>query len=157
MRDLGSAQSPHNAFILNLGMETLHLRMQRHCENALKVATFLEQHPKVAWVNYAGLPSSPYHELAKKYMPKGICGVVSFGLKGERQDAVTFMDKLELISIVTHVADLQSCILHPASHSHRQMTDEQLLEVGIKPDLIRLSVGIEDGNDLLEDIEQALN
>jgi len=156
MRDLGSVQSPFNAFILNAGIETLHLRMQRHCENALKVATFLEKHPKVAWVNYAGLPSSKYYELAQKYMPRGICGVVSFGLKGERKDAVEFMDKLKLVSIVTHVADAQSCILHPASHSHRQMTDKQLLEVGIKPDLIRLSVGIEDSIDILEDIENAL-
>jgi len=156
MRDLGSTQSPQNAFLLNLGIETLHLRMQRHCENALKVATFLEKHPKVAWVNYAGLSSSKYYELAKKYMPKGICGVVTFGLKGDRKNATEFMDKLNLISIVTHVADSQSCILHPASHTHRQLSDEQLLAAGIKPDLMRLSVGIEDCDDILYDITNAL-
>lgn len=156
MRDLGSTQSPQNAFLLNLGIETLHLRMQRHCENAQKIAEYLENHPKVAWVNYAGLASSKDHELAKKYMPNGICGVVTFGLKGDRKTATEFMDKLNLISIVTHVADSQSCILHPASHTHRQMSDEQLLAAGIKPDLMRLSVGIEDCDDLLEDITNAL-
>jgi len=156
MRDLGSIQSPQNAFLLNLGIETLHLRVQRHCENAQKVAEYLEQQPQVAWVNYAGLPSSKDYDLAKKYMPNGICGVVTFGLKGDRNDAIKFMDKLNLISIVTHVADSQSCILHPASHTHRQMDDEQLKEAGIRPDLMRLSVGIEDSNDILEDIANAL-
>jgi len=138
------------------GIETLHLRVQRHCENAQKVAEYLEQQPQVAWVNYAGLPSSKDYDLAKKYMPNGICGVVTFGLKGDRNDAIKFMDKLNLISIVTHVADSQSCILHPASHTHRQMDDEQLKEAGIRPDLMRLSVGIEDSNDILEDIANAL-
>jgi len=156
MRDLGSIQSPQNAFLLNLGIETLHLRVQRHCENAQKVAEYLEQQSQVAWVNYAGLPSSKDYDLAKKYMPNGICGVVTFGLKGDRNDAIKFMDKLNLISIVTHVADSQSCILHPASHTHRQMDDEQLKEAGIRPDLMRLSVGIEDSNDILEDIANAL-
>lgn len=156
MRDFGCTQSPQNAFLLNMGIETLHLRVQRHCENAQKIAEYLVKHPKVAWVNYAGLPSSKDHELAKKYLPKGICGVVTFGLKGDRNNATEFMDKLDLVSIVTHVADSQSCILHPASHTHRQMNDEQLLAAGIKPDLMRLSVGTEDYTDILEDIANAL-
>lgn len=156
MRDLGCSQSPQNAFILNMGIETLHLRMQRHCENAQKIAEYLVKHPKVAWVKYAGLPSSKDYELAKKYLPNGICGVVTFGLKGDRKKATEFMDKLELVSIVTHVADSQSCILHPASHTHRQMSDEELVAAGIKPDLMRLSVGIEDYTDIQEDIANAL-
>ncbi len=156
MRDLGSIPSPMNSFLLNVGLETLHLRVPRHCENALKVATYLNNHEKVAWVNYAGLPDNPYHALAEKYMPNGTCGVISFGLKGGRDVSVAFMDKLELIAIVTHVADARSCVLHPASHTHRQMTDEQLLEAGVQPDLIRMSIGIENADDLIADLEQAL-
>ena len=157
MRDLGSIQSPENAFLLNLGLETLHLRMQRHCENAQKVAEFLEKDERVAWVNYAGLESSPYHALAQKYLPNGGCGVIAFGLKGSREEAIRFMDKLKMICIVTHVADARTCVLHPASHTHRQLSDEQLREAGVAPDLIRLSVGIEDVEDILDDIKQALN
>lgn len=156
MRDLGSIPSPHNSFLLNLGLETLHLRMPRHCENALKVAQWLEKHPKVGWVNYAGLESSKYYELAKKQMPNGTCGVISFGLKGSREDAIDFMDKLKFIAIVTHVADARTCVLHPASHTHRQLTDEQLREAGVPTDLVRLSVGIEDVEDIIADLEQAL-
>lgn len=156
MRDLGSIPSPHNSFLLNLGLETLHLRMPRHCENALKVAQWLEKHPKVGWVNYAGLESSKYYELAKKQMPNGTCGVISFGLKGTREDAIDFMDKLKFIAIVTHVADARTCVLHPASHTHRQLTDEQLREAGVPADLVRLSVGIEDVEDIIADLEQAL-
>lgn len=156
MRDLGSIQSPENAFLLNLGLETLHLRMPRHCENALRIARFLESRPEVAWVSYPDLPSSPYNELARKYLPNGSCGVMAFGLKGSREEAIRFMDSLKLISIVTHVADARTCVLHPASHTHRQLSDEQLCAAGISPDLIRLSVGIEDGEDLIEDIRQAL-
>ncbi len=156
MRDLGSMQSPQNAFLLNLGLETLHLRMPRHCENATRVAEFLEKHEKVAWVNYAALPSNKYHELAKKYMPKGTCGVISFGLKGGRDASVEMMDHLKLVAIVTHVADARTSVLHPASHTHRQMTDEQLLEAGVQPDLIRLSVGIENAEDIIADLAQAL-
>lgn len=156
MRDLGSIPSPHNSFLLNLGLETLHLRMPRHCENALKVAQWLEKHPKVGWVNYAGLESSKYYELAKKQMPNGTCGVISFGLKGSREDAIDFMDKLKFIAIVTHVADARTCVLHPASHTHRQLTDEQLREAGVPADLVRLSVGIEDVEDIIADLEQAL-
>ncbi len=156
MRDLGSMQSPQNAFLLNLGLETLHLRMPRHCENATKVAEFLENHEKVAWVNYAALPSNKYHELAKKYMPNGTCGVISFGLKGGREASVAMMDNLELVAIVTHVADARTSVLHPASHTHRQMTDEQLIEAGVQPDLIRLSVGIENAEDIIADLTQAL-
>ena len=157
MRDLGSIQSPQNAFLLNVGLETLHLRMPRHCENAQKVAEYLEAHDKVAWVNYAGLEQNKYHTLAQKYMPNGTCGVISFGLKGERDVSVGFMDKLQMIAIVTHVADARTCVLHPASHTHRQMTDEQLLEAGVAPDLIRLSVGIEHVEDIIADLEQALD
>ena len=156
MRDLGAVQTPQNAFYLNLGLESLHLRIQRHCENALAVAKFLKNHEKVLWVHYAGLEDDEYHELAKKYMPSGTCGVLSFAVKGGRQSSIDFMDKLKFISIVTHVADAKSCILHPASHTHRQMTDEQLREAGVEPDLIRLSVGIENIDDIIADIAQAL-
>lgn len=156
MRDLGSIQAPQNAFLLNIGLETLPLRMERHCSNAQKVAEFLEAHPKVAWVNYPGLEGNRYHELAKKYMPKGTCGVISFGLKGGRAAAAELMDQLKLAAIVTHVADARTCVLHPASHTHRQMTDEQLVEAGVAPDLIRFSVGIENVEDILADLEQAL-
>lgn len=156
MRDLGSIQSPHNAFLLNLGLETLHLRMPRHCSNALSVAKYLQNHPKVAWVEYAGLESSPYYELARKYMPNGTCGVVSFGVKGGREEAIRFMDHLKLAAIVTHVADARTCVLHPASHTHRQLTDEQLIAAGVRPDLIRFSVGIENVEDIIADIDQAL-
>lgn len=156
MRDLGSIPSPMNAFLLNVGLETLHLRMPRHCENAQKVAEFLNQHEKVAWVNYAGLPENKYHALAEKYMPNGTSGVMAFGVKGDRATAVRFMDQLKLTAIVTHVADARTCILHPASHTHRQMTEEQLEEAGISPDLIRLSVGIENVDDIIGDLEQAL-
>lgn len=157
MRDLGSIPSPHNAFLLNLGLETLHLRMKRHCENARKVAEYLEGHDMVAWVEYPGLKSSKYYELAKKYMPDGTCGVISFGLKGGREDSIRFMDNLKLAAIVTHVADARTSVLHPASHTHRQLTEEQLMEAGVKPDLIRFSVGIEDADDIIADIEQALD
>lgn len=156
MRDLGSIQAPQNAFLLNVGLETLHLRVPRHCENALKAATYLKNHEKVAWVSYPGLPDDKYHELAMKYMPNGTCGVLCFGIKGGRQASIDFMDRLKLISIVTHVADARSCVLHPASHTHRQMTDEQLLEAGVQPDLIRFSVGIENADDIIADLEQAL-
>ena len=156
MRDLGSIQSPQNAFLLNVGLETLHLRVPRHCENAQKVAEFLNGHEKVAWVNFPGLKENKYYDLAKKYMPGGTCGVISFGLKGGREVSVDFMDKLKMIAIVTHVADARTCVLHPASHTHRQMTDEQLVEAGVAPDLIRLSVGIENVQDILADLEQAL-
>lgn len=157
MRDLGSIPSPQNAFLLNLGLETLHLRMRQHCDNAQKVAEWLEKNEKVAWVNYCGLPSNKYYVLGQKYLPNGSCGVIAFGLKGSREDAIRFMDNLDFISIVTHVADARTCILHPASHTHRQLSDEQLREAGIAPDLIRLSVGIENVNDIIADIEQALN
>ena len=156
MRDLGSIQSPQNAFLLNLGLETLHLRMPRHCENAQKVAEWLEANEQVAWVNYCGLKSSKYYELTQKYMPNGSCGVIAFGLKGSREEAIKFMDSLKLACIVTHVADARTCVLHPASHTHRQLTDEQLIEAGVAPDLIRLSVGIEDANDIIADLEQAM-
>ncbi len=156
MRDLGSIQAPQNAFLLNVGLETLHLRVPRHCENALKAATYLKNHEKVAWVSYPGLADDKYHELAMKYMPNGTCGVMCFGIKGGRQASIDFMDKLKLISIVTHVADARSCVLHPASHTHRQMSDEQLLEAGVQPDLIRFSVGIENADDIIADLEQAL-
>lgn len=156
MRDLGSIPSPMNAFLLNAGLETLHLRVPRHCENAMKVAEYLNAHEKVAWVNYAGLPDNKYHALAEKYMPNGTCGVMAFGVKGDRAAAVKFMDHLKLAAIVTHVADARTCILHPASHTHRQMTEEQLQEAGISPDLIRFSVGIENAADIIADLEQAL-
>ena len=156
MRDLGSIQAPMNAFLLNMGLETLHLRMPRHCENAQKVAEYLKNHPKVAWVNYPGLKGDKYHALAQKYLPDGSCGVLIFGIKGGRQESIRFMDSLKLAAIVTHVADARTCVLHPASHTHRQMTDRELLEAGVQPDLIRLSVGIENADDILADIAQAL-
>ena len=157
MRDLGSIPAPQNSFLLNLGLETLHLRMPRHCENAQKVAQFLHDDPRVAWVRYSGLADDPDHELARKYLPNGSCGVMCFGLKGDRETAIKFMDSLKMISIVTHVADARSCVLHPASHTHRQLSEEQLREAGIAPDLIRLSVGIEDVEDIIDDIRQALD
>ena len=156
MRDLGSIPSPHNAFLLNLGLETLHLRMPQHCKNAQKVAEFLHDDPHVAWVHYSGLKDDKNYELAQKYLPNGSCGVMAFGLKGNRETTIKFMDALRLICIVTHVADARTCILHPASHTHRQLSEEQLLEAGVAPDLIRLSVGIEDVEDILDDIRQAL-
>ena len=157
MRDLGSIPSPQNSFLLNIGLETLHLRVPRHCENAQKVAEYLQSREDVAWVNYPGLENDKYHALAQKYMPNGSCGVISFGLKGGRDVSIKFMDSLEFIAIVTHVADARSCVLHPASHTHRQLSDEQLMEAGVRPDLIRLSVGIENADDIIADIEQALN
>ena len=157
MRDLGSIPSPQNAFLLNLGLETLHLRMPRHCENAQRVAEFLEKDDRVAWVHYSGLPGDKNYALAQKYLPNGSCGVIAFGLKGDRQTAIQFMDSLKMIAIVTHVADARTCVLHPASHTHRQLSDEQLREAGVAPDLIRLSVGIEDCDDILADIRQALD
>lgn len=156
MRDLGSIQAPMNAFLLNLGLETLALRMERHCANGLKVAQFLESCEEVAWVNYPGLPGNRYYDLAQKYMPKGTCGVIAFGLKGGRAAAGAMMDRLKLAVIATHVADSKTCILHPASHTHRQMTDEQLVEAGVAPDLIRLSVGIENADDIIADLRQAM-
>lgn len=157
MRDFGSIQSPQNAFYINLGLETLPLRMKRHCENALAVAQFLEQQEKVAWVNYPDLASNQYYPLAKKYLPNGSCGVLAFGVKGGRSNSIRFMDHLKLASIVTHVADSKTCLLHPASHTHRQLTEEQLQEAGIAPDLIRFSVGLENVEDLIADLKQALD
>lgn len=157
MRDLGSIPSPHNTFLLNLGLETLHLRVPQHCRNAQRIAEFLENDERVAWVHYSGLPSDKNYSLAQKYLPNGSCGVIAFGLKGDRQTAVEFMDSLKMIAIVTHVADARTCVLHPASHTHRQLSDEQLREAGVAPDLIRLSVGIEDCDDILADIQQALD
>ena len=156
MRDLGACQSPQNAFLTNIGLETLHLRMPKHCENAAKVAAFLKNHPKVAWVEYAGLPGDKYYDLAQKYMPKGTCGVLCFGPKGGRDGALRFTNALKMVAIETHVADAKSCVLHPASHTHRQLNDEQLIEAGVLPDLIRLSVGIEDAEDIIADLDQAL-
>jgi O-acetylhomoserine (thiol)-lyase len=156
MRDLGSAPAPMNAFLLNLGMETLHLRMERHCRNAERVAAHLEKHPCVSWVNYPGLPSSKSAALVKKYLPHGTCGVISFGVKGGRQAAVRFMDHLKLAAIVVHVADARTGVLHPASTTHRQLTDEQLAAAGISPELVRFSVGIESPDDIIADIDQAL-
>lgn len=157
MRDLGSIPAPMNSFILNLGLQSLHLRMRQHCENAQKVAEFLQNDERVAWVHYSGLKGDEYYDLAQKYMPNGTCGVIAFGLKGDRETAIKFMDSLDMINIVTHVADARTCVLHPASHTHRQLSDEQLKEAGVAPDLIRLSVGIEDVEDILDDIKQALN
>lgn len=157
MRDLGAAQSPQNAFLINIGLETLHLRVPRHCENALKVAKFLNSHPRINWVHYGDLEGDKYHDLARKYLPGGTCGVLTFGIKGSREDAIQFMDRLKFICIVTHVADARSCVLHPASHTHRQLSDEQLIEAGVAPDLIRLSVGIENADDIIEDLRQALD
>lgn len=156
MRDMGVCQSPQNAFLTNIGLETLHLRVPRHFENALKVAEFLENHEKVAWVEFAGLKSSRYYELAQKYMPNGTCGVLCFGPKGGKDGAMRFTNALKMIAIVTHVADARSCVLHPASHTHRQLNDEQLAEAGVLPDLIRLSVGIENVDDIIADLKQAL-
>ena len=156
MRDLGSVQSPNDAFLLNVGLESLHLRVQRHCENAKAVAQYLEKHPKISWVNCAMLESDSQYEIAKKYMPNGTCGVVSFGIKGGREAATKFMDSLQLAAIVTHVADTRTCCLHPASTTHRQLTDEQLKECGVSPDLVRFSCGIEAAEDIIADIEQAL-
>ena len=156
MRDVGAMMAPMNAFLLNLGLETLAIRMERHCSNALAIAKFLEKHPKVSWITYPGLESSPYHALAKKYMPHGSCGVISFGVKGGRDAACKFMEAMKIARIVTHVADVRTCCLHPASTTHRQMSDEQLEACGVKPDLIRFSTGIEHVDDLIADISQAL-
>lgn len=156
MRDLGCIQSPQNAYLLNLGLESLHVRMKRHCENGEKMAKFLASHENVAWVTYPGLPGDAWYDLAKKYMPDGTCGVVSFGVKGGRKAAENFMKHLKLIAIETHVADARSCCLHPASATHRQMTDEELNAAGVRPDLVRLSVGIENADDLIADVKQAL-
>lgn len=156
MRDLGSIQSPQNAFLLNLGLETLHLRVPRHCENAKKVAEYLQNHEKVAWVHTPALEGDKNYELAQKYMPNGTCGVITFGLKGGRDASIKMMDSLKMVAIVTHVADARSCVLHPASHTHRQMNEQELLEAGVQPDLIRFSVGIENADDIIADVEQAL-
>ena len=155
MRDFGSIQSPQHAFYINIGLETLALRMERHCANAQKVAEWLEANPKVAWVNYPGLKSNKYYDLAQKYMPNGTSGVITFGM-GTREASAAVMDKLKLIAIVTHVADARTCVLHPASHTHRQMNETQLKEAGISPDLVRLSVGIENVDDIIEDLAQAI-
>ncbi len=157
MRDYGSQQSPQNAFLLNLGLETLFLRMERHCQNALTVAKFLEADDRIEWVNFPGLESNKYYERAKKYMPNGSCGVISFGVKGGREKAMQFMDNLDLIKLVIHVADARTCALHPASTTHRQMNDAQLEECGVKPNLIRMSVGLEYVDDIIADIRQALD
>lgn len=156
MRDLGSTPAPNNAFLLNLGLETLHLRMERHCSNALKVAKYLEKHDKISWVNYPGLKSNKYYDLAQKYLSNGASGVISYGVKGGRESAVKYMDSLKLATIVVHVADARTSVLHPASTTHRQLSDSQLIDAGITPDLIRMSIGIENVNDIIEDIEQAL-
>ncbi len=155
MRDLGSIQSPQNAFYLMNGLETLHIRMQRHCQNALAIAEYLSENEKVAWVDYPDLPNDKYNSLAKKYLPNGSCGVLAFGIKGGREKSIEFMDSLKLATIATHVADAKTCLLHPASHTHRQMTEEQLIEAGVAPDLIRLSVGLENVDDLIDDLKQA--
>ena len=156
MRDFGSTPSPQSAFMLNLGLESLHVRMERHCENALRVAQYLEKHDRIAWVNYPGLASSPYYDRAQKYMPKGTCGVVSFGVKGGREAASKFMQNLKIAAIETHVADARTCCLHPASTTHRQMNDAELVAAGVSGDLVRLSCGLESAEDLIEDIAQAL-
>lgn len=156
MRDLGSIQSPQNAFYLHLGLQTLHVRMPRHCESALKVAQWLEQHPDVAWVRYPELENDPEHMRQQKYLPNGSCGVMAFAVKGDRDFANRFMDNLRLVTIETHVADCHTCILHPASHTHRQLSDEDLRGAGIDPDLMRLSIGLENAEDLIADIEHAL-
>ncbi len=157
MRDLGSIPAPQNSFLLNLGLETLHLRIPQHCKNAQGVAEFLHNDDRVAWVNYCGLKDDKNYELGQKYLPDGSCGVLAFGLKGDRQTAIKFMDALKLANIVTHVADARTCVLHPASHTHRQLSDEQLREAGVAPDLIRLSVGIEAMEDIIADLKQALD
>ena len=156
MRDFGSVQSPMNAYFLNLGLESLPLRVARHCENALKIAEFLQSHKNVSWANYPGLKGNKYYELAKKYMPNGTCGVISFGVKGGRQVAEKFMSNLKLAMIATHVADSRTCVLHPASSTHRQMSDEELKAAGVLPDMVRLSVGVENVNDIIADLTQAL-
>lgn len=156
MRDLGVTPSPNNAFLLSIGLETLHLRVQRHCENAARVAEYLSHHEKIAWVNYPGMEKNKYYQMAQKYMPNGTCGVISFGVKGGREAAMKLMDSLQLAAIVVHVADAKTGVLHPASTTHRQLTDEQLVEAGIGPELIRFSVGIEDVEDIIEDLAQAL-
>ncbi len=156
MRDLGCVQSPLNAFHVNTGLESLHVRVERHCENALKIAKWLKEQPKVAWVHYAGLEDDEYHELAKKYLPNGVCGVLCFAIEGGRDASIAFMDKLKLATIATHVADSRTCLLHPASHTHRQLSDEQLKDAGVAPDLIRLSVGLENADDLIADLKQAM-
>ncbi len=156
MRDLGSIQSPQNAFLLNIGLETLHLRMERHCSNAQRVAEYLRSCEEVAWVHYCGLAGDKYYDLGQKYLPNGSCGVMAFGLKGGRDVSIRFMDNLKLAAIVTHVADARTSVLHPASHTHRQLSDKQLREAGVEPDLIRLSVGIEDIDDIIADLAQAL-
>ena len=157
MPDIGSIPAPQNSFLLNLGLQTLHLRMAQHCRNAQRVAEFLHDNPKVAWVHYCGLNDDANYERGQKYLPNGSCGVIAFGLKGTRETAIQWMDSLKMINIVTHVADARTCVLHPASHTHRQLSDEQLREAGVAPDLIRLSVGIEDVEDILDDIKQALD
>ncbi len=157
MRDLGSIQSPQNAFYLNNGLESLHVRMQRHCSNALAVAEFLKSQDKVAWIHYPGLEGDKYYDLDQKYLPNGSCGVIAFAVKGGREKAIKFMDSLRLAIIATHVADARTCLLHPASHTHRQLSDQQLIEAGIAPDLIRLSVGLENADDLIADLAQALD
>ena len=156
MRDFGSIQSPQNAFLLNLGLESLHLRMRKHCDNAMAVATYLKNHEKIAWVKYAGLPDDEDHALAQKYLPNGVCGVVSFGVKGGREAASKMMAGLKLAAIETHVADARTCCLHPATATHRQMNDDELRAAGVSPDLIRYSCGIESADDLIADLEQAL-
>lgn len=156
MRDLGSTPSANSAFLLNLGLETLHVRMERHCSNAQKVAEWLENNDQISWVNYPGLKTNKYHDLAKKYLPNGVTGVISFGVKGGREAAMKFMDSLKMAAIVVHVADVRTSVIHPASTTHRQQTDEQLIEGGVTPDLIRMSIGIEDVRDIIADIEQAL-
>lgn len=157
MRDLGSIQSPQNAFYLTNGLESLHVRMERHCKNALAIAQFLKDNEKVAWVHYPDLEGDEYNDLAKKYLPNGSCGVLAFGIKGGRDKSIEFMDSLKLASIATHVADAKTCLLHPASHTHRQLTEKQLIEAGVAPDLIRLSVGLENINDLIDDLKQAFD
>ena len=157
MRDLGSIQSPQNAFYLNNGLESLHVRMERHCSNALAIAKFLKAQDKVAWIHYPNLEGDDYYELSQKYLPNGSCGVIAFAVKGGREKAIKFMDSLKLAIIATHVADARTCLLHPASHTHRQLTDEQLLDAGIAPDLIRLSVGLENADDLIADLAQAFD
>jgi len=157
MRDLGSIPSPHNAFLLNIGLETLFLRMERHCSNAQAIAEYLSKNDKISWVKYCGLPGDKYYELGQKYLPNGSCGVISFGVKGGREAAVKFMDGLKLAAIVTHVADARTSVLHPASHTHRQLNDEELVAAGVTPDLIRFSVGIENVDDIIADIQQALD
>ena len=156
MRDFGCIQSPQNAYYLNLGLESLAVRMKQHCSNGMKVAQYLKQHKKIAWVKYPGLPDDPEYKMAQKYMPGGTCGVLCFGVKGSREDANRFMDALKLVTIETHVADSHTCLLHPASHTHRQLSDEQLKEAGVAPDLIRFSCGLESAEDIISDLEQAL-